>query len=141
MKTSPIYLLLIFLFLASCQKESPCNSYDIGEPIEVGLTKTISFCKEPFTITFSKIISDSRCPENVVCIWQGLAEVEILVNLNGREKSFLLSTYPPFNNIPSEVNFGDYTFVLVNVLPYPNTTKSYREKDYSIQLLVEKTGE
>lgn len=134
-------LLLVFLFLVSCQKENPCDTYQLDEPIEVELTKTVSFCNAPFSITFSKIISDSRCPENVVCIWQGLAEVEILVNLNGSEKSFNLSTFPAFNNVPSEVIFGDYSFRLVDVLPYPNTTKSYETKDYSIQVLVEKTGE
>jgi hypothetical protein len=127
--------------LASCQNEDPCDQYQIDTPIEIVFGKTISFCDESISITFSKIVSDSRCPENVVCIWQGLAEVEVLISVNGREEKSLLSTYPPFNNIPSEVFFGDYRFSLQNVSPYPNTSKSYREKDYSIQMLVEKTSE
>jgi hypothetical protein len=127
--------------LASCQNEAPCNHYQLDTPIEIGFSKTISFCDESMSISFTKVISDSRCPENVVCIWQGLAEVEVLISVSGREEKFLLSTYPPFNNIPSEVVFGDYRFSLENVSPYPNTSKSYQEKDYSIEMLVEKTSE
>jgi len=135
------YIFLLFPFLASCQSEAPCDTYQLNAPIEIGFNKTISFCDESISITFSKLISDSRCPENVVCVWQGLAEIEVLVNLDGQEKTFRLSTYPPFNNIPSEVIFGDYHFGLQNVFPYPNTSKSHRENDYSIQMLVEKTSE
>lgn len=141
MRTNIMNILLVILFLVSCQKEEPCDAYQIGTPVEVGFKKTVSFCDESISITFAKVITDSRCPENVACIWQGLAEVEILVNIDGKEKTFQLSTYPSFNNIPSEVFYGDYSFGLEGVFPYPNTNKSYRENDYSIQMLVEKTSE
>ncbi len=136
-----MFLLLMVLGLISCESENPCESYQLGKSFEIQVGETIAFCTEPITLSFSKVTEDSRCPENVVCIWQGLAEVEVFISVNATEETFLLSTYPTFRNIPSEVTFGNYKISLKEVIPYPNTTKSYTEKDYSIQLLVEKTEE
>lgn len=130
----------IFIF-SSCKGESPCDNYQLDLPVEISYHQTITYCEAPISITFSKIIEDSRCPENVVCIWQGLAELEVLIEVDGQEETYLLSTYPTFRNIPSAVQVGEFLFTLKNVLPYPNTTKSYQEKDYNIQLLVEKVNE
>ncbi|MBN3520584.1 hypothetical protein JYB62_11305 [Algoriphagus lutimaris] len=113
----------------------------MNQPVGIAYHETITFCEVPISITFSKILEDSRCPENVVCIWQGLAELEVLIEVDGKEEAYLLSTYPSFRNIPSEVQVDGYRFSLKNVSPYPNTTKSYQEKDYNIQLLVEKVNE
>ncbi|WP_373400242.1 hypothetical protein V8V91_12005 [Algoriphagus halophilus] len=136
------FLTICFLFIfSSCQSESPCENFQLGKPVNIAFHETITFCEAPISITFSKILEDSRCPENVVCIWQGLAELEVLIELEGKEEAYLLSTYPTFRNIPSEVQVKDYRFSLKEVSPYPNTTKSYQEKDYNIQLLVEKVNE
>ncbi len=135
-------LLLFFIItLTSCESEKPCETFQIGTPFEINWNETITFCTEPISISFTKLAEDSRCPENAVCIWQGLAEVEVLISVNGTEEKFLLSTYPTFRNVPSIVQYGGLTFSLEEVNPYPNTTKSYSEKDYSIHLLVEKTEE
>ncbi|MBN7815027.1 hypothetical protein [Algoriphagus pacificus] len=136
-----IYLPLFPLMTTSCQGESPCTDYQLGNPAEIDFKSTINFCTEPISITFSKILGDSRCPENVQCIWQGVVELEVVIAVNGTEEKFSLSSYPPFNNIPSEVSFMGYLFKLVDVTPYPNTTKSYTEKDYTVILQVDKEEE
>ncbi|MBB6327174.1 hypothetical protein FHS59_002802 [Algoriphagus iocasae] len=136
-----IFIPLLFLFNTACQGESPCTDYQLETPVEVDFKSTINFCSEPVSITFSKLIGDSRCPENVQCIWQGLVELEVILAVNGTEEKFTLSSYPPFNGIPSEVEFKGYLFKLMDVTPYPNTTKSYSEKDYTVILEVEKTEE
>ncbi|MBN3580861.1 hypothetical protein JYB64_00580 [Algoriphagus aestuarii] len=136
-----VYLPLFSILSTSCQGESPCTDYQLGNPVEIDFKSTINFCTEPISITFSKILGDSRCPENAQCIWQGVVELEVTLAVNGTEEKFSLSSYPPFNNIPSEVSFKGYLFKLVDVTPYPNTTKTYTEKDYAVTLQVEKEEE
>lgn len=136
-----MFILVILVFLISCQDGKPCNDFQLGEPVTIGFQETIAYCEAPISITFSKILEDSRCPENVMCIWQGLAEVEVLIEVNGQEVAYLLSTYPTFRNTTSEVQIQGFSFSLQTVTPFPNTTKSYSEKDYNIQLLVEKVSE
>lgn len=141
MKTSKLFISAIILLLLSCQNEEPCTSYQLDKVFDVNFQETATFCDRVVSITFTKVTQDSRCPEDVVCIWQGLAEVELLIEVNGSEEKFLLSTFPTFQDVPSEVTFKGYIFKLEGVSPYPNTEVSHKEKDYSIQMLVEKTSE
>lgn len=133
-----LFLIFIIPFF-SCKDEEPCNAFVLGEPFEIPIHETISHCTELISISFLDITQDSRCPENVTCVWQGLVEVEILVKVNGDEESFLLSSFPQFEGVPSQLDFNGYSISLVDVIPYPNTTKKYREEDYLLSLLVEKT--
>lgn len=141
MKTSKLFIPAIILLLLSCQNEEPCTNYQLDKVFDVSFQKTATFCDGAISITFTKVTQDSRCPEDVVCFWQGLAEVEVLIAVNGSEEKFLFSTFPTFQDVPSEVTYRGYIFNLEGVKPYPNTKFSQKEKDYSIQMLVEKTSE
>lgn len=133
-----LYFLFAFAFF-SCNQEEPCSVFKLDEPVEIPLHETITHCTELISISFLDITQDSRCPENVVCVWQGLVEVEILFEVQGKEENIKLSSYPQFEEVPNSVNFNGYSIKLVDVTPYPNTTKKYREEDYRLAVQVEKT--
>ncbi|HAH36311.1 MAG TPA: hypothetical protein DEQ87_00185 [Algoriphagus sp.] len=113
----------------------------MGETFGFSYQEQVTHCTEPISITFLELSQDSRCPENVTCVWQGLAQIKLLVSVNGQEKPFDLSTYPPHQGIPSEIVFLGYKIALVDLKPYPNTTKKYRIEDYQAYLLIDKVEE
>jgi hypothetical protein len=63
-------------------------------------------------------VNDSRCPLEALCIWQGMAEVEIEANVDGgATQTVKLSTLDQ-----EAEQVGDYSLKLVTVEPYPSLT-------------------
>ncbi|MCI0707590.1 MAG: hypothetical protein L0Y80_08925 [Ignavibacteriae bacterium] len=69
-------MLSSFGFLCS---DAGVNSVETkpGEKVEVLLKEGNSITLEPdnFVLEFSSVEQDSRCPDDVVCVWQGEAEI------------------------------------------------------------------
>lgn len=85
-------------------------------------------------------IKDSRCPSDVTCVWEG--EVQISINV--------IKDYSPLGNFTLTSRAGDkdlstqtvdgFTIQVVNVTPYPVSTKQIPLSDYVVTLVVsEKT--
>lgn len=131
-----IVLFFIFTLLFSCNNES--ESYP--ENFEVGIEKNFKLGDDYLSNVESlkfKIseINDSRCPSDVVCIWQGEALVTIDVETPVQGK-LQLSTYDNQTD-----TLGDYSFELVEISPYPISTKIIKLKDYTITLKIDKLSE
>ncbi len=62
------------------------------------------------SITPKKIISDSRCPLNVQCIWAGTVEVQATVESKAENKELVFKLNEP-------QTFGDYLITLIEVAP------------------------
>jgi hypothetical protein len=77
-------------------------------------------------------INDSRCPSDVVCVWAGKADVKIMVE-QPVAGTIILSTY---DNQADTV--GNYSFKIIDVLPYPISTKTVKLEDYDVVLKIEK---
>ncbi len=75
-------------------------------------------------------IQDSRCPSDVVCVWQGEARVEIKLK-ESQTYSTVLSTYD--NQIDT---LGDYSIELIDVQPYPVSTEVIEMEDYHVKLKI-----
>jgi len=114
-----------------------CNEEIFPETFILGLEKDYQVNKNyqsddnalKFEIT---VINDSRCPSDVVCIWQGEAVVKIEVKAPTKG-TIELST---FDNLTDTV--GLYSFELVNVAPYPVSTRTIDPDDYDVTLMINK---
>ncbi len=71
-----IYI-LSFFFLMSCATKSTSNKNEIL----INSTSKVNVGND-FEIKISKIISDSRCPENVTCVWAGEVQLELEIYKN-----------------------------------------------------------
>lgn len=96
------------------------------------------FLKEyNMNITFKGISEDSQCPEDVQCVWAGVAVANIeLMGTYTRPSTFLLAT----SNIPAKgyvktAIFNGYVIILTEVIKNKNTGK------YKIGLTIEKSVE
>ena len=93
-------------------------------------------------VTFKNMTEDSRCPEGVNCIWEGVATAEIeLLGESKRPLTILLSTMDnPQKGHQKVANFQEYNYSLVEVSPQTTSDKGFKalKGQYKIGLKIEK---
>ncbi|MEK7667853.1 MAG: hypothetical protein AAB409_04320 [Gemmatimonadota bacterium] len=86
-------------------------------------------------ISFLGVRADSRCPVDVVCVWQGDAEVEIGVRFGmGPTVPYVLHT----GVAPRSVDLGLYRITLVGLRPTPVSTTPIPPDCYVAELRLER---
>lgn len=124
-------LILITIFGAilfySCNNETLFGDFDLGkiEEFHQGEINQARDNSLEFTITE---IHDSRCPSDVVCVWQGKVDLKLEIE-SPQSGTLFLNTYD--NLIDT---FANYSFTLIEVLPYPISTKAIKQDDYIIKM-------
>ena len=102
------------------------------------------------TLTFAEV-EDSRCPENVQCVWAGNATVDLQLrsgqaNQEPQTVKMCLGDCSPLypksgfreaDTVQVSVQGTPHTLILTQVSPYPNTTKPTKKEDYTIQLKIQ----
>ena len=94
---------------------------------------------EDIKITFLNVTSDSRCPSDVTCIWQGQAGIELDVQKGEEESTVSLSIGG--DSSPEESIFNAYLIQLVDLSPYPISTKNIQPEDYTATIKITKYEE
>lgn len=70
---------------------------------------------------FDAVVSDSRCPANAMCIWQGAATATFSFTKNGDSHRFKLSTINMEPTYTKDTVIAGYKIEFINLLPYPGT--------------------
>lgn len=83
-------------------------------------------------MSFQRVMSDSRCPMDALCVWAGDATVVLTVSRDGQPVARELHTNP--SNF--EVSYSDYTIKLISLAPYPRSDRQIRPEDYVATLSV-----
>jgi hypothetical protein len=121
----------LLLLLAAC--DEPLTSATAPIDREFVLAPGESSVVEEITVRFVRIAADSRCPADVVCVWAGDAQVQIVVTSTGQSKEYELHTMDK-----KPVTHDGYTVNLLKVDPYPSTSKKIEPEDYRVTLKVTK---
>ena len=132
-------LLLIFLMVIAfvgCNNESEptITGFEYGSPFSLAFGASDQSSDGQVEATFTKVVSDSRCPLNVVCVWEGEVTVELDVKAGAVVETITLSDHP---NIGPRDTINNYIFILLDVQPYPESTEELDMEDYTIELQVE----
>lgn len=72
-------------------------------------------------LCFDSLVSDSRCPANAMCIWQGTATARFSLTKNHETSSFVLSTLDQPPTFRKDTTLMGYKIEFVNLSPYPGT--------------------
>ena len=97
-----------------------------------GKQKTVT--RDKLKIKFVSV-EDSRCPQDVDCIWAGNVKVTIKVtNRKGESKTFDLNT----NLETKPVKFAGYEIKLGGVAPYPKANAPTAQTGYTASFTVTK---
>ncbi len=98
----------------------------------VGDSETVG--KYGLEIGFYGITIDCRCPEGVLCFWEGDAAAKIwAVQPPHVQMDFELHTHHGFE---WQVEYLDYIITLVQVLPYPSIFGEIDPNEYKIILTI-----
>ncbi len=115
------------------------NGVDLGQEFSLSIGQSASMNDSDLGITLLEIVTDSRCPRDVVCIWVGevVASVEITLG-NSTEKVAL--TQPGSSSVNDTVTYDKYR-IYFDVQPYPEEAQDISQEDYELVLTIVKLVE
>ena len=134
MRFSLLAVLLLLLLLAACGGEAGEVKANLGQEFSLSMGQTVSIQDEELKLKFLEVISDSRCPKDVTCVWQGQASC--LVEITYLESLYKVTLVQPgLPEEPSQIDFKEYV-IKFNLTPYPEAGKEIKKNDYQLQLVV-----
>ena len=107
---------------------------DLSEDIVIGYGQTIYVESEEMTIRFSRVIYDARCPEGVLCFWEGQAEIEFTFGKPGGEEEVTVAGIRPGRDPCKEPEIYEcclgYKLYLLALDPYPVYNRDIDPEEY-----------
>jgi len=117
-----IIILLQFtglLLLASCSKETILKEGTFE--IEFSKCAKGEIAGNNLSLCFTAVESDSRCPANAICIWEGTAICNFTFMKNGDRHQLKLTTLA-IPGSPKDTTVAGFKIEFLNLSPYPGTT-------------------
>ena len=122
MKTFLIVLLIATLSLgSSCSKSGEKRLTEGTIELKLNETAEGNLNGDRVKLSFDAVVSDSRCPANAMCIWQGAATATFSFSKNNSNHRFNLSTITMKPNYTKDTIIAGYKIEFINLLPYPGT--------------------
>jgi hypothetical protein len=130
MKTFLIILLIATITLGNSCSKSAAKRLKQGS-IELVLNESAegNIDGDKVKLSFDALVSDSRCPANAMCIWQGTAVGKFSFTKNNQASSFELSTLNMPPTYYKDTVVMGYKIEFINLLPYPGTVTSPAPND------------
>ncbi len=134
MKT--IYTLIVIAFFSAFAKAQETPSPSVQSPtigIKLALGKSIQL--DDVTITFEKVLEDSRCPKDVQCVWAGQIKVQLKIEEKNRTSTQKNIIFSPTSKDDKIVYSSDVKSInALEVMPYPQTNNTVAEREYILLL-------
>ena len=136
--------LICFLFSSAYGRSGSAGSIHIDERTDQAILERefkIKYGQElpvqgqDLKVKFAALLSDSRCPANVQCVWEGDAEIQLVVRLATTLKGKIrLHTSQRFTQAKK---YRQYVIRLIALEPSPRTGEA-KPNDYTATLLITK---
>ena len=119
---------------ASCDRSPSEPSGPVNLQVELAPGQSASIAGTNLSIRFERVVSDSRCPGDAICISAGEAVVAVQV-LSGATAAgrYEVRTDPPARRRAAH---GDLTIELTRLDPYPFLSRPFPPSDYRAHLRV-----
>ncbi|PIB36762.1 hypothetical protein BFP72_15820 [Reichenbachiella sp. 5M10] len=132
---SVVGLLLIVLWMSSCQQDEPPRYVSLSDTFVLSLDEVVYLHVEKDSIRFEEVLEDSLCPDTALCIRQGSFTIQCAFN----QQKFNLSIG---SVLPNSAQVSGYTVSLTQVVwvdHWPTTNKT--SNPTTVELLVTKNLE
>ena len=106
----------------------------LGREFELRISGVARISGEPLTITLESVVTDSRCPTNTTCVFEGDAIVRL--NLEGANAGRLTLELHTQANGPREGRFQTYGIRLVRLAPERQNSSAIPSDQYIATLIV-----
>jgi len=136
-----IWAFFAIALLVSCNEntvEGQKKSLLFNELIELDLGACIS--DNTYELCVDSVSSDSRCPSDVICAWEGNAAVIFTLKKNDSTHQLTLNTNGG-NNFPKDTIIEGLHIKLAELAPYPKSTINLKQKDYTVSFIIEEISE
>ena len=128
------HLLIVLLFLGiGCQKMEEDHTYTLGKTSTFKINQPYASADNQYSLLINEV-SDSRCPEGVVCIWSGEVSLKGTWTVNGKTSDIELHSV--MKNLQKEPE--GFTIQIMDAKPYPRAGVESRPEDLVITLLIQK---
>jgi hypothetical protein len=120
---SILLFITLTAFVNSCSKSGGTGDNLREGTIELKLSdcEKGDIAGDDLKLCFTAVISDSRCPANAVCIWEGAATASFSFTDNGDTHRFNLSTIIMKPSYSKDTVIAGYKIEFINLSPYPGT--------------------
>lgn len=142
-KIKRIYFILPFLLSfasiaclpTKAEKEAIQNRIPIflDKEFTLKVGQTGFFELQKISITFNNVISDSRCPSDVVCIWAGDVQIDVSIKIQELEPINIIMTD---NKDRNHYEFFGLDLILLKVEPYPISNKRTPPSNYTAKFII-----
>jgi len=107
------------------------RDFEFNDTIDLAYGHCLNDYQKKSSICFDKVVTDSRCPVNVVCVWAGEAVAR-----------FSFKSY--YNNPISvdlhtgakDIIINGYKFSFLDLFPYPHTEHPVQPGDYIARIVI-----
>lgn len=108
---SVLFILGVFVFFACNNKlKIDSNAFNLEEPFQLRVTETAKMTNGNLQLSLTGIPEDSRCPEDVNCIWEG--QIRLFIDAAIPEKKESIE----YKIEKSKMGKVDHTFQNYNIL-------------------------
>jgi hypothetical protein len=126
-------VLVFCLAVAACDSATS-PTVPLNQDFTLAPGETAAVADAGVAIRFDAVENDSRCPADAICIQGGDAIVRIaVIAVHGQSQEYQLHT----GNL-QPVQYGSLTIALVQVSPYPFSSRPIRPEEYRVTLRVTK---
>lgn len=125
-------LSVCFVGLSACNAGPTAPSVDLGETFVLAPGEQAHPAGTLLTIRFAAVISDSRCPADVVCVTAGDAVVRVEI----RAGADSLTVHDLHTADANGVALNDLTLALVRLTPHPVSSRQIEQNQYRAALQV-----
>ena len=140
MKTKKLIAFIVLAVISvSCSKNTG-DIFKLEEKFDLKVGETATLNNAPLNISFKTVLEDSRCPENVICVWEGQAKLEM--EITGYDDSGSTQVFEIIKRVGHEelayFTINDYEIHLLFVDPYPVDDFDTEIEDYSAEFEMKK---
>jgi hypothetical protein len=126
-----IFALLLLVMVLGCDDNVTGPRVPLNAEFVLARGDAVAIENADAQVRFTGVTNDSRCPADAVCIQGGDAHVNIAVTVSGRTRDHVLHT-----GDMKPVTQDDLTIHLVQVAPYPFSSRTIAPDDYRVTLRV-----
>ena len=91
-----------------------------------------------YSILFKEVISDSRCPKSVNCVWAGDAEVLLEIRKDNEICAEYRAKVGDSTDLDLQLpQLGSINLKLLGLTPYPETPRKIKQSEYKVVIQLE----
>ena len=139
-----IFAFLIILNIFGLCSDSSVNpqmkSFILSDTLQIKYQETLVNEEEDISIKFDELLSDGRCPIDVICVWEGDAELKFTFFSNTLE-TVKFNLHTAGNYFIKDTAVLGYHIKLFNLYPYPHSKKEVSKNSYEAKIIVYKDSE